>query len=615
VVKLSASLLLAVAAVSLVAGYYWWLSSRPATLTVVVPVGWLRGRYVAGFVQAVASAPTGFVERTVFVDLQRGGAATVSLRLPVSRLLQALRPGSGGLAAVHVNLYLYTQDGGLCISAATIDTLHYTYRLMGANEKAVRSALQHPDAVLMAGLLTFSRGLFTPCVPLSKVLARFVAPRLREILRHPKIRAPSSSVLGFVAGERLLLVNPALLDAANKPPESWLEHVTPSGYAKMVWHVFASRYSYAVLVPKWHSLDTALWAAASWYLLSPPKKAPNGKAAYGLMPMNSFITSLYSIYGYEPSLHWRNHLKPGTILRHFDKAPIVVLNTTCPTCPYYSYERMEVLASFATAEWISIKYGVSILGVIVLPHSTDSMELQSQPARGMLIPGGDVEAIYAPMDDVYESDGMLVVLYVGSYRDNGIDYWMIVPVFSPVVLHYYRFDYKKLGGARVRPGSEILDALRYMTRQYDVAEHLVVTPRNVTIKQMCIKDDFYNYITLDSFGPINQWSNSWAAFMAYTANAALWRIAANILAPEYAPFISVASYLVSIAYMDSYAAAQSFKLVLTSGQTGHTIDLTAYKLTQRYMTSNDVSNGIYPTLAEYIIRGKDYYYSSSCGTG
>lgn len=100
---------------------------------------------------------------------------------------------------------------------------------------------------------------------------------------------------------------------------------------------------------------------------------------------------------------------------------------------------------------------MSILGVIVWPHSSTDISLVSEGATATLKPGYDVEAIYAPMDDVYEADGMLVLLYFAPVNYKGNDYWFIVPVFTPVVIHHYRFDYTKLAGEYVLPGDEIYD--------------------------------------------------------------------------------------------------------------------------------------------------------------
>ena len=600
-----------VAALLLAAAYTVPGLLRGGELRVTVPLGWARAKgYVAGFVQVVATSPKGYAVKTEYIDL--GSTKTIDIDLPVKQAWtqSSLKPGSGELAVVHVNLYLYDREGHLCLSAATLDTLNYLCSRISDPDKAYQEALRHPDAVLHAGHITFTRDMFTPCVDLSKPLQALLGERLEKALTAAKPR-PAPARGGLPPGTRLVLVYPGLYNARDKPPKSWLERITPQSYAKPVWRIFAYHYSYALLVPGYYSLSEALRGAAYWYrLVEGTRKAPNGNAVYGLVPMNLLINALYA---FSVPLHWRNHYAPGTVLKHFNKAPIVLLNTTCPTCPYYSYDRMKVQAVFSSAKRVSVDYGLSILGVIVWPHSSTDISLVNEGATATLKPGNDIEAIYAPMDDVYEADGMLVVLYFTKVRYNGDDYWFIVPVFSPIIMHYYRFDYTRLAGENVPPGDEIYSALNYMTHQYDVATGAIITPANLTVSKLCVYDSFSKYITLDSFSATAEWSNSLAAFFAYTGNYLLWTLAASILGPEYGVLVSVASYLVSVTYMDSHTAAQAFKLELQSGHTGHMVGITVEKFTQRYMTSNDAPDGIYPTLVVYKVYGRDYGYSSGCG--
>ncbi len=579
-------------------------------LRVTVHLDWARAKgYVAGFVQVVATTPKGYSVRAEYIDL--GSRSSIDIDLPVRGAWSQAGPGQWGtgLAVVHVNLYLYDREGHLCLSAATLDTLNYLYSRISDPDKAYQEALQHPDAVLHAGHIAFTKNMFTPCLDLSKPLQALLGEKLEKTLATAEPR-PAPAWEGLPPGTRLVLVYPGLYNARDKPPKSWLSRITPQSYAKPVWRIFAYHYSHALLVPGYYSLSEALRGAAYWYrLVEGTRKAPSGGAVYGLVPMNLLINALYS---FSVPLRWRNHYAPGTVLKHFDKAPIVLLNTTCPTCPYYSYDRMRVQAVFSSAKRVSVDYGLSILGIIVWPHSSTSISIVNEGATATLKPGYDIEAIYAPMDDVYDADGMLVVLYFSKAKYNGSDYWFIVPVFTPIIIHHYRFDYTRLAGENVQPGDEIYNALNYMTHQYDVATGAIVTPANLTVNKLCVYDSFSEYITLDSFSVTGEWSNSRAAFLAYTGNYLLWALAESILGPEYGVFVSVASYLVSITYMDSHSAAQAFKLELQSGHTGHVVGITVEKFTQRYMTSNDAPDGIYPTLVVYNVYGRDYGYSSGC---
>ncbi len=602
--RVSASLLLAVVAVSLVAGYYWWLSSRPLSLTVVVPVGWLRGRYVAGFVQAVASAPTGFVERTVFVDLQRGGAATVSLRLPVDRLPQALRPRSGDLAAVHVNLYLYTQNGSLCVSAATIDTLHYTYRLMGTNEKAWKAAIQEPDLLLRAGTVTMPRELFTPCIPVGRVLHKLTEPIVEEALRTGKPHHPPAlpDAPSLPPGTLTIIINKALYDARNSPPQAWLNKVEPPGEGRHLWWMFATLYSQALLIPKDRAtLGYAIFLAAQWYHLIRGWETSRDKTTvYGVVTMNDLVNALedYMV----PLLGWRDTYPPGTVIRHFDSAPLIEIRATCPTCSGNSYPLVE--ATMAAAKYGSIQAGVSLLGVIVLPVSKASLRLNAAPLVARLTNKLDDRAIYAPMDDVYLHDGALILLDVRSTSFNGRDYWMFVPIVNPLPIHYYRFNYDRMEPGDVNAAG-VKEALNYMLSQPTPSSGYI-TPEEVNVNHTYLYDDFSSDIPLDSFNIPSSYSNTLAAFIAYCANVALWAAAAKYIPSPYTLVVDAASILISLTYADAHAAKAIFKMYLVSGHTGHILEIDVKKYTQRYISDNVLPPGLRPTLVVYSVEGRDW---------
>lgn len=579
-----------------------------ARLSVVIPLGWLRDKgFVAGFAEAIATTPNGHhVISATFLDLSRPNARAF-IRLPTAELLGQGWP-QGGLAAVHVNLYLYDTRGHLCLKAATIDTLTYLEHRMPP-EKAAEEALRHPGAVLEAGEIEFKPQTFTPCIDLTEALKTIVEKQLERTEAHGKPQlAPAEQYM--LPGTRLLLIND--LTKIRNPPASWKAHIQPQYYAKDAWDVFTYHYSFAVLVPKYYSLSAALYDASLWYRLATnTKTAPSGKAAYGLTTMDNFVKALFY---FEEPVSWSNMLRPGTVLKHFDEAPIVILNTSCRNC-YSSHS--DVIAWFANSRYVSTKYGISILGVIVWPHATNVLKISGGAVRGLLDADHDLEALVAPMDDVYEADGMLVLLYVGNYSDSRGDYWMIVPVVSPVVLHYYRFNYAEAHPVRLRPGHTdyygVLNALQYMTTQYDVVSGSVITPLEREVNKQCVYEGSDSYTVLDDFQVSDEWSNSFAAFIAYTGNKALWLLAASLLPDQLGVFISVASYLVSVTYMDVHAASQGFKLYFAPGGGNDMLSLTVVKLTQRYMTSIDAVGGVYPTLVVYRVAGEKCGGYSCCG--
>jgi len=46
---------------------------------------------------------------------------------------------------------------------------------------------------------------------------------------------PAPAWEGLPPGTRLVLINPGLYNARERPPRSWLERITPQGYARLVW--------------------------------------------------------------------------------------------------------------------------------------------------------------------------------------------------------------------------------------------------------------------------------------------------------------------------------------------------------------------------------------------
>jgi hypothetical protein len=338
----------------------------PSAATVVVPVGWLRSHgFVAGFVQVVATSPGGFVERGLFVDLGRAGQS-VEIRLPVTRLLGSLEAGTHSthgvvdLGVVHVNLYLYRGDGSLWLSGATLDSLDYLASRTGDPVRAAEEARRDPAAVFKAGTVTFSADSFTPPVPLGKAIGEIIGPWLQKAVKDaghplppPRSRKGLQPYYTLPPGTRLLLIDPGLKHSADSPPSGWLERIQPREAARKAWEIFANHYSYAVLIPKYYSLVDALHAAAEWYrLVSGTRRAPSGSAAYGIIDMDTFVNALLDDYDSMLIATWRNTMTPGTVIRHFDKAPIVFLNATCNTCP--AYRHMEAIASFAFSRFDSV---------------------------------------------------------------------------------------------------------------------------------------------------------------------------------------------------------------------------------------------------------------------
>jgi len=603
--------ILAVAAAALLAaGAAAWLLHAPSTLTIHVPLDWAaKEGYVAGFAQVIATAPAGTVEKTVYLDLTRSRGG-VDIALPVKSLLAAAKPPADGwadLAVVHINLYLYDREGRLCLSAATLDTLHYLYRRMGATREAWNAAVHDPLQLLRARSLEMPRSLFTPCIPVGRVLDELLQPKLREILENaepiPLERGPGLTYLP--PGTRTLIINRELYNARNNPPKTWLERIRPAAiyppsdaYARQVWGIFANRYSKALLVPRYYSLWTALRAAAEWYHLVHWRTSRDQSAVYGVTSMTNFINALKEYT--PPTLFWRDTYPYGTVLRHFDRAPLLVVKASCPTCSKYKHP--EVQATFTTGIYDSVKAGLSFLGVIVWPISRTNFYLNGESVTAALTKELDEEVIYAPMDDVYLHDGIIVLLYITKTRYNGQDYWMFLPLVDAVPIHYYRFNYNRMQPTdAITP--EIRTALNYMLWQATPSGRFI-TPGKYT-KYMRVYDDFNDYMLLDSFTAEKSYSNTLAAFLAYCGNIALWSTVSAIVPPAYALVPELASTLTSIAYADAHTAKTMFKLRLKSGHTGHYIELYIEKYTQRYTATNVLPPGYHPTLVMYNILGRD----------
>jgi len=598
---------LVVAAALLAAGAAWLLHT-PSTLTVHVPLDWAaKEGYVAGFAQVIAASPAGTVEKTVYLDLAQGHGG-VDIALPVKSLLAAAKaPNSGSvaLATVHVNLYLYDREGRLCLSAATLDTLQYLYRRMGAAREAWDAAVHDPLQLLRAGSLEMPSDLFTPCIPVGNVLDKLLQPKLREILGDTR-RSLQPAGGTLPVGTRLMLVNEELYSSRDNPPRLWLKRVVNNWYwprtapqlARQAWGIFANRYSYALLVPKYYSFATALRAAARWYHLVHWRTSQGQEAVYGVATMTDFINALldYTV----PGLAWRDTYPYGAVLRHFDRAPLLVVKAACPTCN--TIDLPEIEAMFMSGIYDSVEAGLSFLGVIVWPVSRTNLYMNGEGVIVELTKTPDEEAIYTPMDDVYLHDGIVVLLYAKEVERNGQDYWMFLPLVDAVPIHYYRFEY-----SRMQPTDTITpdmrEALNYMLQQATETGSFI-TPSTYT-KYMLVYDNFHDYMLLDSFTIEESYSNTLAAFLAYCGNIALWSAVSAIVPPAYALLPELASTLTSIAYADAHAAKTMFKLRLKSGHTGHYIELYVEKYTQRYASVDVLPPGYHPTLVEYTVLGRD----------
>ncbi len=573
--------------------------SKPSSLDVIVPLDWAwKKGYVAGFVQVIVSTPRAAVEKGLLVTSTDGSFAT--LRLPVAKLYDTLGSGTGDLAAVHVNLYLYDREGRLCVSAATLDTLGFVL-LRGGGADAWKRAIKEPDILLKAGTIRIDRAMFTPCIRIDQVLAKTLRSEVREALGSNTRREIGLNMF-LPLGSQTIIVNEELYNARDTPPNIWLQRLRPESTARQAWRLFATKFSQALLIPRNRvSFEEALVYAARWYGLAHWKSRGDGSAVYGVVPVDDLIASLL---GRVTPVAWRHTYPAGTVVKHFERAPLVRIKACCPTCSGTQY---PIVSGFlAASSYISVNAGLSIMGVIVWPVSRSVLSIEGASVSLRLTKGLDDWAIYAPMDDVYLYDGMLVLLLSGTTSVNSRQYWIFTPVVNTAPIHYYRFDLNRIDANAVSQVRGIHEALSYMTMQAKPTGGYI-TPESVTLRHMYLRDSGPGYIaTLDSFKSTAEYGNNLAAFIAYTANVALWSAISAIVPPAYVLIPEAASTLVSVAYMDARAAASLFELKLRGGGTGHTLEITVEKYTQRHLDTKSLPQGSYPTLVEYTVWGVDH---------
>ena len=375
------------------------------------------------------------------------GARSLTLRINKASLLRPqplvlTKSPVKHLATVEAILYLYDKSGRLCIKVAKVTTFEYFLAKTRNPLEAGKQAYEHPDALLRLNRLEFTLPMFSNCVYIDKALAKIV----QEIKKTHQIRIEDNPGYYLIPSDvKFELIYSNLYEQRYNPPQQWTQRIVPSRAAPDAWYMFATRYSYGLLFPAdKYSVGEALSIALdNWYhqYSRTATKTGGQEVAIGLGTMTQLVRSLLS----SSSVYWENQLAPGSILKHFDAAPIAILHTYCDNCQDVV---LTADMTFATGQVEYTNAGVSILGVITYPEPTLVSSIEASPCGGILIDGNMGEKVlYAPMNDVYVADGITLLYYVDKTVIDGKQYWEIIPVYYNTIIHYYDYDYSSMGCA------------------------------------------------------------------------------------------------------------------------------------------------------------------------
>ena len=417
-------------------------------------------------------------QRRVVFDVDATGLVRASRRAVGSArgvLAEALRGEASSLAVV---MFLYDSRGNHYIASAVLGSYEVALARLHDPLKAAKLVSRDPYLVLHAGHIVFRAqgfsvvnvtGLYRSIVEKYYGSSQPRAPGARVApaagLRLPGGCTPvtidnyRSYSLRLTSSDFIVL--PDLYNA--QPPPSFYQHLqgVPRAYKTAAYRFMARHYSTAVYVPaNTCSLPRALQAALqAWYDPASQEETPMA----GLLTLQDFWKRIAG-----PSAQWVDATKGH--VEKITRAPLLRITGVCQAdCTSH----IAFIASISVGRFEYHEEGISVAGLIVLPHEPRSKLKLNQAVR-MITPysfmEGDVGFITADVVLRSDGDGVFIDYYVDKTtvydsQGNPHAFWRIEPLIVFLPLQDVAIDWSTLQRSPlIKIGSQAYSS--YMAKYY-----------------------------------------------------------------------------------------------------------------------------------------------------
>jgi hypothetical protein len=395
-------------------------------------------------------------------------------------------------ASLQIVYYLVDNKGHTYIASYNLGTQSYYTKIKHlSTTEAHQRAIKNPLALLDARKITIKEKI--RLINMTKAINSLVKTPKNDIGQTPRKISPQpvgikpEQLYPVSVGSCPLLTttiyNQELYNNRYNPPQEWLSQielvsssVPKKQVVKELWELFAELFSKQYYYPGYCSPEQVTSAISSTMLDLGP----------GIHFMDKLIARLAEYTGwYSVVAGWQDHYPPGSIVKHYDKAPImrVTLSSTSIPLPH----NIQLVMDVAAYEQHETKIGISIGGIIFLGYDnvvnkpSDLSPISIAPDG---VEGNGVAYIFAPADIAYMGDAIAIVYHIDKTYLDGQEVWRVTPTFRFVPDYIIQYDYQHMDA--------IAAPFSYPTVQElnQVWEELVGTSSNLGLTYKLIYDKY-----------------------------------------------------------------------------------------------------------------------------
>ena len=427
-----------------------------------------------GWAQVWISYPGGELRKHVLV--QTGEDVVIDVRLDLEdlgrRASEALavmkdKYGTGEFAGVYVFMWLIDDEGDSCIMTLEYNTFLYLVRKLKDPSRAWKEATRDPLLLLKLDEVVLEEGnlaRISKCINVEDNLDYIISAGRSTV--NPEVGGLNSKRAGISEFETIPIdsdygaieasaeseersctldhvevYNQMLYNASDTPPDEWYDRVElVAGYESRrdaiiggLWDTFVEILSAAYYFSSECSVDSVVEAVSRY----------TGIYA-GLYSMDELIRKLAEITGWSYTVRgWRDLYDYGTIVKHYDLAPLIAVELACASKDCYEFPGgPTVIVDIDVAPGSYEAIGIGLFGKLIMGRQVFAYNFTDEML--VMTPMMDGKASYkgylaAPLDVIYNYDSFVLLYDIDYVVVQGQRYWRVVPLFA--FIPYYSVEY------------------------------------------------------------------------------------------------------------------------------------------------------------------------------